>query len=105
MRKLWVDDERHPPDDTWRWATNSADAVHWLQDSAIDEVSLDHDLGGFDTARPIVLWMCTEEAWPKVIRVHSRNPVGAHWLAAMCSRYAPDKTVVFCQPFVPPAMP
>jgi hypothetical protein len=50
--KLWVDDLRDPPDDTWVWSKTSADAMSTLTLSAKFRVmSLDHDLGGDDTAR------------------------------------------------------
>ena len=92
--KLWVDDERHPPDGSWQWATNSADAVRWLQDACVAEISLDHDLGGMDTTRPVVTFMCLEEIWPQVIYVHTANPVGGEWLMGTCQRYAPETTRV-----------
>ena len=94
LSKLWVDDLRPPPDDTWRWVTTSSEAIQWLQDACIGTISLDHDLGGDDTTRPIVLHMCMEEIWPKIIYIHSCNVVGIDWLAKMCVRYSPDTTVV-----------
>lgn len=92
--KLWVDDARTPPDDTWRWVTTSEEAIRWLQDACVSTISLDHDLGGEDTTRPIVLHMCMEDIWPQTVLVHSCNPVGVEWLLGMCRRYAPDETTV-----------
>ena len=37
---------------------------------------LDHDLGGHDTGRPIVLWLAERDRWPAVVRAHGANPVG-----------------------------
>lgn len=96
--RLWVDDMRPPPDATWRWATTSSDAIHWLQDACVREISLDHDLGGIDTTRPIVLHMCLEDIWPQIINVHSCNPPGSEWLTKMCERYAPDATRIYRKP-------
>lgn len=95
--KIWVDDIRTPPDDTWTWAKTSQDAIYWLMSSQIceheecqfDIMSLDHDLGGDDTSRPIVLWMCENEYWPEEVIVHSANPVGIEWLEGMIRRYKP----------------
>lgn len=48
--KLWLDDLRPPPDDTWHWAHNYDEAIAAFQDKdhGITHASLDHDLG--DTA-------------------------------------------------------
>lgn len=100
--KIWVDDIRTPPDDTWFWAKTSQDAIQELIISKmmfegklggvcsmgfITLMSLDHDLGGDDTTRPIVLWMCENDFWPVEVRVHSANPVGVEWLEGMIERY------------------
>ncbi|UPW10393.1 hypothetical protein M1C59_05990 [Gordonia terrae] len=88
--KLWVDDLRIPPEG-WEWAKTSAEAIDLL-DARVEEVdvmSLDHDLGGDDTTRAVVLWMCEHEQWPREVRVHSANPVGVEWLTGMIDRYQP----------------
>lgn len=106
--KLWVDDLRPPPDshpspanpgetvsDGWWWAKTSRSAIDSLDyhnriAPKFNELSLDHDLGGDDTSRPIVLWLCEHpEAWPDIVRVHSFNPVGRIWLEGMIERYKP----------------
>lgn len=91
--KIWVDDIREPPDFwDWVWAKNSESALFWLIGCRkaripVEEVSLDHDLGGDDTSRRIVLWMCENDFWPVEVRVHSANPVGREWLEGMIERY------------------
>lgn len=91
--KLWVDDERPAPEG-WIWSKNSLDAINELHKGwpkPIDEMSLDHDLGGDDTTRRVVLWLCENpDYWPPVVRVHSANPVGREWLEGMIARYQPD---------------
>lgn len=94
--KLWVDDLRLPPEG-WKWAKSSQEALRFLFfDRAfgyvIDEISLDHDLGGYDTTRPVVLWMAENDTWPAVVRVHTANPVGREWLVGMVNRYGPGVT-------------
>jgi hypothetical protein len=89
--KIWVDDIRYPPDG-WAWCPDSNSAVGWLQVAkrsvvTIEIMSLDHDLGGTDTTRPIVLWMCLNNFWPNEVVVHSANPVGREWLEGMIERY------------------
>jgi hypothetical protein len=65
----------------------SAEAIEWLikRGHECETISLDHDLGGEDTTRPVVLWMC-ENICPKDIRVHTANPVGRDWLEGMINR-------------------
>lgn len=92
--KIWVDDIRIPPDDTWKWYKTSFDAIRCLQGcrhfrKSIDLMSLDHDLGGDDTSRPIVMWMCENDFWPVEVVVHSANPTGIDWLEGMIERYKP----------------
>lgn len=95
--KIWVDDIRPAPDG-WIWAKTSEDAIEWLKVSqycnspwcgtcTIEEMSLDHDLGGTDTTRPVVMWMTAHDFWPNEVKVHSANPVGIEWLEGMIERY------------------
>ncbi len=98
--KIWVDDERPAPDETWTRMKNSTVAVLLLK--ALKRrglvpraISLDHDLGlskatGLeDTTRPVVLWMCENDFWPTEVYVHSMNPIGREWLEGMVNRYGP----------------
>lgn len=43
--KLWMDDVRAPPDNTWQWARTLARAQEILSSGDVVECSLDHDLG------------------------------------------------------------
>lgn len=91
--KIWVDDIREPPAG-WAWCPTSRHAIGWLEAAKriginIEIMSLDHDLGGDDTTRPIVLWMCENDFWPVEVVVHSANPVGIDWLEGMIERYKP----------------
>jgi hypothetical protein len=92
VTKLWVDDLRLPPDDSWVLATTSELAInilisHKVMGIPLAVMSLDHDLGGEDTARRIVLWCCETGFWPDDVVVHSANPVGVEWLEGMIERY------------------
>jgi hypothetical protein len=98
--KLWVDDLRPAPDDSWVWSKTSRNTIDTLMFAGIGEItemSLDHDLGGDDTTRPVVLWMCEHELrWPAKVVVHSANPVGREWLEGMIYRYKPQYPPVTC---------
>lgn len=93
--KIWVDDLREPPDSSWLWFKDSHEALTWMESRRASGcnmgtvMSLDHDLGGDQTTRPLVLWMCENDVWPEEVRVHSMNPVGRLWLEEMVKRYAP----------------
>lgn len=112
--RLWIDDLREDPDTKhgrysetvgWRWVKTSDAAIAalamWEQssgrhyfDDVLDEVAFDHDLGGDDTTRRVMLWMIEQDVWPKCISVHTANPVGREWLIGMAKRYAPAGTVI-----------
>lgn len=79
--KLWVDDERPAPDGTWTVAKDSATAISHLYmlgtpavNGTLEEVSLDHDLGGEDTGFKVLDWMVQWGYWPKVLTIHTSNP-------------------------------
>jgi hypothetical protein len=91
--RLWIDDLRLPPAG-WTWARTSRAAVLFLEKykaigREIEAISFDHDLGGDDTSRPVVLWMCENDFWPDQCFVHSMNNVGREWLSGMINRYGP----------------
>ena len=91
--RLWVDDLRPAPKG-WDWVKSSRAALAVLRTFPVVEMSLDHDLGGDDTTRPIVLWLCEHpDRWPRVVRVHSANPVGVEWLTGMITRYHPGDSM------------
>jgi hypothetical protein len=83
--KLWIDDIRPPPDDSWTWAQESGVAMGIValalsNDLPVKIISFDHDLGGDDTAMPVAK-MIEEGAYRGVLRppqwrIHSANPVG-----------------------------
>lgn len=87
--RLWVDDERCAPPG-WSWAHTSDIAITRLSPGDVEEISLDHDLGGDDTTRRIVTWMIENGVWPQRVRVHTANPVGRSWLVGTVRRYAPE---------------
>lgn len=87
LPNLWVDDLREPPEG-WHWAKTSADAIQMLKDNKYCLASFDHDLGGDDTTRPAILWLCENNSqWPMRCFVHTQNPVGKIWLEGMISYY------------------
>lgn len=85
---LWIDDLRTAPEG-YLWVKNSAEAIAAIESNEpFYHISFDHDLGGDDTSRKVVLWLCENEGyWPKIASVHSMNPIGKEWLVGMIRRY------------------
>lgn len=84
--KLWIDDLRPPPDDTWEWAKDLGDTWDLLDMQEFELISFDHDLGGDQTTMPIARWI-EEQAnegkrQPPKWAIHSANPVGRQNLEA-----------------------
>lgn len=95
--RIWLDDIRNPPDDTWHIVRTSGQAIALYElfiagggDQANLEISFDHDLGGEDTARPVVAYMeaitIVNELPMFKWHVHSQNPVGAAYIRRAMER-------------------
>lgn len=79
--KLWVDDVRTPPDESWQWASDAENALYLLRMFHVEELSLDHDLGDGASGYDIIKWIekrFHEESVPPPASIvtHSANPVG-----------------------------
>lgn len=86
--KLWLDDFRLPPDETWIWCKTADEAISCLQfdKDRVTEISLDHDLGHTEVYRErtgydVATWIENMAASKMIERmkwsVHSANPYGA----------------------------
>lgn len=93
--KLWLDDLREPPDDSWTWARTYAEAEQAMRSLEVTDASLDNDLGeGEPEGRRLVHWMCEHDVWPRAtIAVHSANPVASEYMVGMIERYGPFQRV------------
>ncbi|QIG57979.1 hypothetical protein SEA_PAULODIABOLI_295 [Microbacterium phage PauloDiaboli] len=98
--KIWLDDERGIPDDSWTMARSSRMAIElmrrWQDGYAshqgyvrLDEVSLDHDLGGDDNGFIVLDWMVEHEVWPRVLTIHTSNPPARKRMLATANAEAP----------------
>lgn len=91
MKFLWIDDWRTPPDDSWLWAKSSAEALAlWREHRDIGYVAFDFDLGGTDTAEPVLRLIEREAAagvrQPPRWNAHTANPVGRNLIETVMSR-------------------
>jgi hypothetical protein len=121
--KLWHDDIRLPPDDSWVWARTNEQAKAILIGTIgfPSECSLDHDLGlhecdpheedadlrmgqAADTGYDLVKWMVEADCVPPKVTIHSWNTQGAKNMAdyivnAFRHKAITNKPVVIVQPF------
>lgn len=79
--KIWLDDVREPPDNSWTWVKNAGEATEKIASSKVTHISFDHDLGdfiatGYDVAKTIEYWSFIHSISRIKWFVHSANPVG-----------------------------
>ena len=101
--KLFVDDIRNAPDETWLTARTIRAAINALDTFEFDLVSLDHDISHQiamgtasrpypceETFAPVASYIGATSRARKIkpeIIIHTANPVGANILANICKRY------------------
>lgn len=112
--KLWIDDFRLPPDDTWTWAKTFEEAMQHVTavPYSIEEISFDHDLGmkwrdndgwfRWRDTQPVAKWFEDEAQSGRLQKmpvwfIHSMNPEGRRALLATLRRaekYIEDRQLV-----------
>ncbi|TAL98648.1 MAG: hypothetical protein EPN73_01605 [Paraburkholderia sp.] len=94
--RLFIDDIRDPASPDWVIARNSAMAIAIIEANGCPaEISFDHDLGGDDTAMPVVkrlIELDLDAAGAYIpphfhFSVHSANPVGRENIRALLAQY------------------
>jgi hypothetical protein len=91
LLRVFVDDTRTPPSDSWILANNFDEAIEFLRTRDVVELSLDHDLG-YDSKSgyEICKWMVEHDVWPRYVRVHTANPVGRENMVQLLNHYKPE---------------
>ena len=82
--KVWLDDEREPPDKDWVWFDSAWSLIEALEHLDIEVVSLDHDLGDdnkYGTGYAVVQYVeqrvhNSTTYKPPCLLFHTANPVG-----------------------------
>jgi hypothetical protein len=97
--KLWVDDIRNPPDDTYDVVRTYNDAILALMATEYTDIYLDHDLACFSKGREmtgydVVLWIVDQhinnpDNFTAPVRYHmlTANPVGRKNMTELINRY------------------
>lgn len=115
--KIFVDDLRNPPDDTWIVARTVTEAIRILATMPVGEISLDHDIShqvSLDgNSRP---YHCSEDftavayflgeryptyssaKQPPKITIHSANSIGAERIQNILTSYGLSATYVQGKP-------
>lgn len=117
--KLWHDDGRRPPDESWTWARTNQEAISILLGGNVTECSLDHDLvlekhnpdsvdprdrwDKVNDGKQLVIAMIALNLVPPKVTIHSQNPPGAAMMAAWLRYEGHDVTVApYSNPEVQP---
>jgi hypothetical protein len=94
--KLWVDDMRDAPDDSWTVVRKVQPAIAFLRQFRPTTISLDHDIENRpddETFKPIAYFIGemynNDVFWADdlEVRVHSDNPVGAKEIIQILEDY------------------
>ena len=95
-RKLFLDDERQPLDETWFVVRNPYDFINYIKNFGCpDVISFDHDLGQCETGYDLAKWLVEQdleqdgEVIPENFKffVHSANIVGKKNIKSYLNRY------------------
>lgn len=113
--KVYLDDVRRAPPG-WQRAYTADECIEALRSGNVEELSLDHDLaaehydesnwqridthgytGSLDRANykektgyAVVEWMIENGVWPKLVILHTMNPVGRDNMRRAIERHAPE---------------
>jgi len=82
--KLFIDDERTPPNNTWTVVRSYEEAIKKIKEKGSpDFISFDHDLGLGKTGDDFAKWLIDQHLDGNIqfknnfkFKVHSANPVG-----------------------------
>ena len=81
--KIWLDDQREPPDASWKLVKSTDEFLYLLSvigTGSVTDVSFDYDLGlsasGYDCAKLLVQYCFIAGIQLPRLSCHSQNPVG-----------------------------
>lgn len=92
--RLYLDDRRRPPKG-FAVARNYGECVLMLAESDVDVLSLDYNLGEQKTGYDVAKWIVDHERWPKIIYLHTSDPVGRDKMYQLLTRYKPKAVSVY----------
>lgn len=94
--KLFIDDLRNPPDNSWTVVRSYADGVELISrmQGFPETISFDHDLGLDETGYDFANWLVSQDLDERIdipphftFNVHSANPVGKRNINELLNNY------------------
>jgi len=94
MINIYLDDLRPCPE-RFVLAKDVTQCCIFIQNNEVNILSLDHDLGETETGYDLVKWLVEVGAdnpkiYPKIIFLHTADPVGRRNMFQLLDRYKPD---------------
>lgn len=76
--KIWHDDERPIPDESWTLARTNAEALDLLRNNGVSEISCDYVLADFmESGLTLTRDMIAEALVPSIVTFHTSSYTGA----------------------------
>ena len=93
--KLWIDDERPVPDDSWQFAFNIRDAQFLLESfrEDLEHVSFDYVLGHGEYGDELLRWMIAQDIKPVKVTVHSSGSAANELMIKIAANAGIEATV------------
>ena len=99
MKKLFIDDMRRPPDDTWDLVRSTTDAIAYvITNGCPDEISFDYCLANGQNVMPFIQWLIEQDKnnssfFPKGFKFdsHSSSEFGAELIYDTLMQYLENK--------------
>lgn len=94
MINVFLDDMRVCPNN-FTLVKSVKKCIRMLETEEINVLSLDHDLGhNVPTGYDLCKWIVEHNIYPKIIYIHSSNPVGVNNMIQLLTRYAPKDITI-----------
>lgn len=92
---VYLDDMRRCPQG-FVLAKSATECIILLQESEVNILSLDHDLGWDEpTGYEVVKFIVEQRIFPKEIYIHTANPVGRMNMFQLLYRYKPEEVKLY----------
>lgn len=91
--KLWHDDNRRAPDESWTVARTNEEALRLLAEEDVEEASLDYQLTFPENGMELVDAMIERECIPPKVNIHSWSGLAYAMADALRDAGCPNVTV------------
>lgn len=92
-------DDRRPSYPGYKLARTAEQAINYLRADKVNVISLDYDLGTPPvTGLDVVRFMVDQRIYPKLIIIHSANPIGRRRMYRLLAANKPETVQVSVRP-------